>query len=270
MKCALSIITVIALVALSSCRSLKTNGSTGSGVVSTGSLVERINAEALGVVPSKPRNNSVFDVFNPANNEGGWSTGWTKAIDLSGVSWDGTRTATLVSPVHFVMADHYKRQVGDTVVFLNKREQKVVRQIEALKSVGSDIAVGLLNEAVPGTNYRVFRPSAELPVELIGALVFLTDGERRVHVHEIGGIMGGSVQFKHSDLVHKGYWENLIVGDSSNPAFVMFKGEPVLLETHTYGGAGNGAYYSSDVNVAAVNAAMSELGGGYQLRFAEH
>ena len=270
MKCAFLCLTMIALGALSSCSSLDTNESQGGESVTTGSLVDRINAEALSLVPSSPRNNSVFDVYNSATNEGGWSRGWTKGIDLSGVSWDGTRTATLVSPVHFVMADHYKRKVGDSVVFLNKREQKVVRQIVALKSVGSDIAVGLLNEAVPGTHYRVFRPSAELPAELIGALVFLTDGERRVHVHEISGIMGGSVQFKHSDLVHKGYWENLIAGDSSNPAFVMFKGEPVLLETHTYGGAGNGAFYSSDVNVAAVNAAMAELGGGYQLRFVEH
>jgi len=185
------------------------------------------------------------------------------------VSWDGTRTATMVSPIHFVMARHYKRKVGDTVVFHTSKEKKVERTIVALKELQPDIVVGLLNEKVPVTSYRVLRPSDTLAAELVGSLVFLTDGERRVHVHEIASVGGLTVQFKHSDLVHKAYWETLIAGDSSNPTFVLIKGEPVLIETHTFGGAGVGPFYSSPEIISAVNAAMLELGGGYQLKFVD-
>lgn len=261
---------VICASFLTACGSMPQGTSPSSSDVGGGnSLKDRINRETLGIVPDKPRNNSIFDLYNPANNEAGWGRNWTKAVDLSGVSWDGTRTATLVSPLHFVMANHYKRQIGDTVVFQDKKEQKIERQIVGLVTLQADIAVGRLNEPVPLTYYPVLRPSPELAQELAGALVFVTDGERRLHVHEVAAINAGSVTLKHSEMVHKAYWETLVAGDSSNPGFVMIKGKPVLLETHTYGGAGIGPFYSDVVIADAVNAAMVELGGGYQLSFVD-
>lgn len=52
-------------------------------------------------------------------------------------------------------------------------------------------------------------------------------------------------------------------GDSGNPAFLIIRNKPVLLSVWTSGGAGTGSFvnaWRSD-----INAAMTTLGGGYQL-----
>jgi len=45
----------------------------------------------------------------------------------------------------------------------------------------------------------------------------------------------------------------------------MVRGEPVLIETHTYGGEGTGPFFSTVPNYNEINLLMSSLGGGYQL-----
>lgn len=56
---------------------------------------------------------------------------------------------------------------------------------------------------------------------------------------------------------------DIIGGDSGNPAFIVVDGEPVLLGTLTYGGAGSVTTIHDQIT--AINAAMTTLGGGYQL-----
>ena len=61
------------------------------------------------------------------------------------------------------------------------------------------------------------------------------------------------------------FTETLIGGDSGNPAFLLVNGEAILLLTHHY--STGGPFYTG--HLAAVNAAMAQLGGGYQLTEAE-
>ena len=53
----------------------------------------------------------------------------------------------------------------------------------------------------------------------------------------------------------------VISGDSGNPAFLLIDDEPVLMLTHFF--AVYGPFYTSSFD--EVNAAMTALGGGYQL-----
>ena len=59
------------------------------------------------------------------------------------------------------------------------------------------------------------------------------------------------------------YYENFIMGDSGSPCFCILDSEAVLLTVVSVGNAGAGT------SVAAfrddINAAMTSLGGGYQL-----
>lgn len=236
-------------------------------------LARRINAETMKIVPSGPQKNGIFDIYNEAESAV-WGRNWTRKVNLTGVSWDGTRTVTLVSPLHVVMAAHYVRQPGDMVVFRDAKGKKVERILVKLLPVtlangfGPDIAVGVLDRSVPLHYYKVPPADPAFESQLPGAFVLVTDSERRLHCHEIAAASGMSVRFGYSENIHKAYWEDLIVGDSSNPSFLLLHGEPVLVETHTTGGPGAGPYYGDPEVVAAINARMTELGGGYQLTHA--
>jgi len=236
-------------------------------------LARRINAETLALVPAGPKPNALFDVYGE-NGDAAWARNWTRGVNLTGVSWDGTRTVTLVSPLHVVMAAHYVRKPGDLVVFRDAKGRKVQRTLKAILPITlpngavPDIAVGLLDRSVPLKYYKVPPADPAFAAQLPGSYVLVTDGERRLHCHEIVAAHGGAVHFGYSENIHKAYWEDLIVGDSSNPSFILLHGEPVLVETHTTGGAGSGPYYGDPEIVAAINQRLTELGGGYQLAHA--
>ncbi len=59
------------------------------------------------------------------------------------------------------------------------------------------------------------------------------------------------------------YSEEIILGDSGNPAFIILEGQLVLLCVWTYGAAGAGT--SVTEFKADLNQLMNDLGGGYQL-----
>ena len=78
------------------------------------------------------------------------------------------------------------------------------------------------------------------------------------------------MRFRYPRSLPKGFYEDLIKGDSGNPSFVLVRGEPVLLETHTSGGAGAGPFYGSAEVQAGISAAIAQLavqfgGGDYSL-----
>jgi hypothetical protein len=58
-----------------------------------------------------------------------------------------------------------------------------------------------------------------------------------------------------------GFYEAKIGGDSGNPAFLIVNGEPVLVTTWTFGGAGAGPNYAAIRS--QIDTAMTTLGGGY-------
>ena len=136
-----------------------------------------------------------------------------------------------------------------------------------------DVAVGILNEAVPSgvTHYKLPEPSETLNSDLFGALALVTDGERKVHVHECSKFPPTSVRFRFPRSLPKGFFEQLIKGDSGNPSFLVVRGEMVLIETHYFGGAGSGPFYGNAQIQEEIKIAISQLdaqfgGGEYSIR----
>lgn len=240
-----------------------------------GSLVARLNAGMHAVLPREPGKNWVFDAYVSANSpDVAWSRFWTRAVDFSGVAWDKPQTLTLVSPRHAVMARHYQRPPkSQSVIFHDRRGREVQRVIVAREFLAADIAVVLLNEDVPEgvATYPVLAPSDRYGEELPGALVLVTDRERKAHVHEVRQVLGRMIYLRRAGSLAGGFYENLVAGDSGNPSFVLVRGQPVLVETHTGGGPGSGPFYGAAENVEAIDAAMAKLSAehaapGYRLR----
>jgi hypothetical protein len=200
-----------------------------------------------------------------------WGANFTRRMNFSGVAWDDSRTATLVSPEHVVMAAHYQRPVGSTLVFHDRRGRPQRRVLAAVESIAgiTDIAVGRLDAPLPDSvrPYRVMPPAADSGA-LPGCLAVVTDQHRKAFVHEIAGVQGNGLSFRHPDTsrISSHLVKNLVAGDSGNPSFLLVGGELVLIETHTTGGPGAGPFLSAPQVFSAINGAMSKLGGGHQLR----
>jgi hypothetical protein len=98
----------------------------------------------------------------------------------------------------------------------------------------------------------------------------VTNSPREVLVHECKTILPEMVGFRYPRSLPDGFSKPLVKGDSGNPSFLLVRGEPVLLETHTSGGPGTGPFYGSANIQAAIAAAISQLalqfdGGEYSI-----
>ena len=193
-----------------------------------------------------------------------WADGAVRAIDLSGVAFDDSRTATLITPQHVLMAKHYARKVGSRLVFHDRSGQLHEAFLMAVKTGPNDLAVGQLNRPMPVRPYRVLSPRKDYGSLLNGVPVVVTNRKRVVFCHAINQVTdGGWVRFGASPV--PGVAGNLTVGDSGNPSFLLVHGEPILIETHTSGGFGAGPFVSDPANFAVINRLIAEMGGGGQL-----
>jgi hypothetical protein len=196
------------------------------------------------LLPSKPAKGSLFTYYQP-KADSNWKHNWTAGLDFTGVSWNDPRTATLISPIHVVMAAHFSRDSHTPVMFHDRVGQPVERYIVAAKAIpGSDITVGKLNMAVPADikKYRL----ASAADATIGRPVIITDQTMTASIHEIGRVAGKGISFNFVQSLDPIYRRNLIVGDSGNPSFILKNGELFLLETHTTGGPGAGPFYGDN------------------------
>lgn len=200
-----------------------------------------------------------------------WAHNFTRRLNFTGVAWDDSRTATLVSPEHVVMAAHYQRPVGSTLIFHDRRgrpQRRVLAAVESLAGV-ADVAVGRLDAPLPDSvrPYRVLPPSDGYGA-LAGCLTVVTDQHRKAFLHEIAGFYGNGISFRFPETsrISSHLTKNLIKGDSGNPSFLLVGGELVLIETHTTGGPGAGPFLSSPPVFSAINDALAKLGGGRQLQ----
>lgn len=214
--------------------------------------------------------NDIFSTY-ATDRPSPWGGNFTRRMNFTGVAWDESRTATLVSPVHVVMAAHYQRPVGTTLVFHDRRgrpQRRVLAAVESLAGI-ADVAVGRLDAPLPDSvrPYRLLPPSDGYGA-LAGCLAVVTDQHRKAFVHEIAMVSGNGLSFRPpaTSRVSTHLTKNLVGGDSGNPSFLLVGGELVLIETHTSGGPGAGPFLSAPPVFAAINGAMSKLGGGHQLR----
>ena len=230
-----------------------------------GAIAGKVNAQTRKLLPAKPDRKEIFDAYvSKTSPDVAWSRSWMKAIDFSGVAWDSPRTLTLVSPRHALMARHYQRKVGSKVTFHDRRGKPVTRKISGIENLSHDIAVVILDENVPPTikTYRLLPPGESYSELLRGSHALITawaKGERKVRIHAIFSVHAGLVTFVDAATLPAKFFEPLITGDSGNPTFLWLNNEPVLIETHTYGGSGRGPFFSTPENFTNINAAMLKL-----------
>jgi hypothetical protein len=214
--------------------------------------------------PSAPP--GIFKSYRP-DRDSSMADGWTRGMDMSGVSFDDTRTATLITPRHVVMAKHYARPAAAPVVFHDRSGKRIERKLIGFSSCVGDVIVGLLDEPVP-SNYRPYPlPAAGAEASaLIGRPVIVSDQKRNLFVHLISGFGNGTIALKHDPAERYGWSKNLVGGDSGNPSFLIVGSELVLIETHTTGGPGAGPYYGDPAVQQSVRQAVQKLDPAHHIR----
>ena len=218
---------------------------------------------------------------------------WAADVDLTCISaynsygWGGEggpqRAGTLVSPRHFLCATHFLLPVGTRMYFVKPGGRVVVRTVTDFRTVGPDITVGVLDSDVPtGINFAKVLPSTSFnwrkrlyapegseaqvypwPVPVLNVNQFREGLVADVETWGPAGINYVCSNRPPTDPQRQVFYKDVIVGDSGSPSFVIINNTAVLLTQWTYGGAGQGdedAFYAP-----AINAAMTQLGGGYQL-----
>jgi len=222
------------------------------------SLDSGINSP-VELLPKSPEKGTLFTYYQP-KAQSKWRNNWTQPLDFTGVSWNDSRTATLISRSHVVMAAHYMRDSHTPVMFHDRSGKAYERYIvttKVLSGVG-DIGIGKLNMPLPKEihSYRLTNASDATK----GRAVIITDQTMTASIHRIGSSYANVIGFEYHPDLDPMYRRNLIGGDSGNPTFLLKNGELLLLETHTGGGPGVGPFYGSPEVQAAIKAAVSELG----------
>ncbi|MEY3897000.1 MAG: hypothetical protein RLZZ214_2521 [Verrucomicrobiota bacterium] len=212
----------------------------------------------LGFLPKQAERGTLFQYYQP-KADSKWRNNWASRLNLTGVSWNDSRTATLISPSHVVMAAHFTRPADVPVMFHDQNGKPYERFVAKVRPLAvGDIAVAKLNMPLP-PEVKAYR-LANASEATIGRPVITTDQTKTVSVHRIAAVSGGVVRLDYIPGLNPYYGRNLVVGDSGHPSFLLRNGELVLLETHTTGGPGAGPFYGDSQVQAAIRAAIAEMG----------
>lgn len=219
------------------------------------------------------RSMPIFDVQDPANDVFTRNHNcWTGSVDLTGLSpwnqYDGPRRAgTLISPRHLAFAKHYSLSTDpatNEIWFVTDADVIVKRHVVAVAYPYDDIGIAVLDADVPPeiTFYKVLPRNWQDHLPDVSALPMLhLDQEEKAIVRDMGSLSGRCTHRLPDDNLRQKFAEDLIGGDSGNPAFVLVDGEALLVLTHYT--AVHGPFYTAWFD--EVNAAMASLGGGYSL-----
>lgn len=152
--------------------------------------------------------------------------------------------ATLITPRHFVTANHFRFENGSTINFYDRSGNLVSRKLVNSYTVpGTDINIGLLDSDVDSgiTNYSIIstavleslasRPNNYYYLDL--PIVVLNQKGQAIIRSLIKKDTPKS--FNHLEYAYglrSGFTGNAVVGDSGQPGFIIIDNKPVLLFTN--------------------------------------
>ena len=197
---------------------------------------------------------------------------WAASIDLTGLSpWNQTggrtRAGTLISPRHIAFAKHFPLSTtpgNNQLVFVTADDVTVTRSVIAVAYPGGDIGIGLLDQDVPSTIsfHKVLPLDWRTYIQQWTGLPMLhLDQEEKAVVRDLASLNNNCQHRDPTDPLRIPFSEEIIGGDSGNPAFLLIGGEAILILTHWTALIGPSYSYWTD----EINAVMTALGGGYQL-----
>lgn len=229
------------------------------------------------------------------------SSNWLTAggVDTTCVAvWNsagGTQQAgVLISPRHIAMANHFSYGAGTTVRFVDNSNNTITATVLTGGNVpGTDIWIDVLTADVPSSikpclilpsNYLTYIPSitatTTIPaVGLLGGGFQLNNGGGQFthpdkmttvrdlrQINNISGLVGVQFQFPNTlstTTRDTFYYDNVIGGDSGNPAFLLVNNKLSLVTTWFSGGGGAGPSYPD--NITGINSLITSLGssGGW-------
>lgn len=222
---------------------------------------------------------NLFSVKNPQTSTYTRNAGcWASSLNWTGVSphnFSGgfQRGGTLVSPRHLIWANHFNIPNGTTITFVNAHNQAFTRTITSSTDIqNSDIRVGVLNSDIDASIafYSVLPADWRdyLPTVFFTLLPLVTtDQEQKALCRELTNVtsIGLIAHRRAPSPPRQALSENIVVGDSGQPMFMLINGEMVFMGTH-YTNFGIAPIMT---RITEINAAMATLGGGYQLTQAD-
>ena len=157
-----------------------------------------------------------------------------------------TRAGTLITPRHLLFANHYQINVGATVRFVTMDGTVVdrtlagkVQVLGGIYGLDVDCMLGVLSADVPNTISfaKVIPPTwaNKLPIPQGTPMLRLDQEEKAL----VGKVTNFTNSFSNSDT-YSAYSEDLIGGDSGNPAFLVVGSDLAILTTWFTGGGGAG------------------------------
>lgn len=249
---------------------------------------ETLIENATNAISSRIMNKDAYiakDIFSIMDHENSIYTrntnSWVYDLDLTSISpWNSAganrMAGTLVSPRHIVYATHYQLPIGSKIRFVTKDnvvvEKTLVNKISQ-KMTGvyfPDITVGLLDSDVPETiNFAKILPETfnQYMVDLgidnkIPSLAL--DQQEKALITGLFALQDYAIFDGYSSThSYGGFFEQIIAGDSGNPAFLVINNELVLITVWTFGHGGSGTFITNQKN--SINKIMKDLGGEYQL-----
>ncbi len=220
------------------------------------------------------------DATNPwVRNPTVWTGRGNKALDLTGASpWVSygyyAKGGTLISPRHFVFANHAPIVNGATIIFVDKNNNIITRTLQSQQRIGTtDIQLGVLDSDVPPSiAYYPIVSYNEVVQYLLGSgsitfsptiPLLVLDQEDKALVQDAKYALSTETMFVWplGGTARLSFHEPIVSGDSGNPGFFVINNKLALIITLT--STSSGPTYGS--YISELNQAMTNLGGGYQV-----
>lgn len=175
-----------------------------------------------------------------------------------------TRAGTLITKRHILFAAHYEIPENHIIRFVTADNQVVERTIVARKRIPGyyapiafpDLTVGVLDSDLPPSitpckvlpdNYSDYFPTGVKNIPALGL-----DQEEKAIIADLSSLTNTYAGFAPPTNINRQvFYEDKIVGDSGNPAFLIINGQFVLLTVWSFGGAGSGTFVTPQI--ATIN-----------------